>query len=153
MLGQIELNQSTPTISVLWKVARALNVPFSALITQPNQTRVQLLAAKNARILTSYDGTFKSRALFPFDEPRRVEFYELRLVAGAVERAEPHPLGTSENLVLTNGSVEIRVGDERHRLGAGDAIQFTADVPHEYSNTGQEDAVMYLVMTYADEVG
>src|SRR5579862_6217666 len=32
MLCQIELGQSAPTINVLWKIARALNVPFSALI-------------------------------------------------------------------------------------------------------------------------
>ena len=29
MLGQIELGQSTPTINVLWKIARALGVAFS----------------------------------------------------------------------------------------------------------------------------
>src|SRR5579871_1235604 len=33
MLGQIELGQSAPTINVLWKIARALGIPFSALIT------------------------------------------------------------------------------------------------------------------------
>ena len=32
MLNQIELGKSTPTIKVLWKIARALEVPFSALI-------------------------------------------------------------------------------------------------------------------------
>src|SRR5262245_39673569 len=34
MLNQVELGQSTPTINVLWKIARALGLPFSALITQ-----------------------------------------------------------------------------------------------------------------------
>src|SRR5262245_47190505 len=33
MLGQIELGRSAPTINVLWKIARALDVTFSALIT------------------------------------------------------------------------------------------------------------------------
>lgn len=34
MLGPIELCQSAPTINVLWKISRALGVPFSASITQ-----------------------------------------------------------------------------------------------------------------------
>jgi quercetin dioxygenase-like cupin family protein len=34
-------------------------------------------------------------------------------------------------------------------LAAGDAIQFDADAPHEYRNAGEEEVVMYLVMTYA----
>ena len=32
MLGQIELGKSTPTINVLWKIARALDVTFASLI-------------------------------------------------------------------------------------------------------------------------
>src|SRR5437763_15311208 len=32
MLGQIELGQSAPTINVLWKIARALDVTFATLI-------------------------------------------------------------------------------------------------------------------------
>jgi transcriptional regulator with XRE-family HTH domain len=153
MLGQIELQQSTPTINVLWKIARALNVPFSAFITQPSGARAKIVPAARAKILTSRDGTFSSRALFPFDGPRKAEFYELRLAAGSVEEAEPHPPGTVENLVLTDGSVEIRVAGESHVLSPGDAIQFQADVPHEYRNPGDREAVIYLVMTYADEVG
>jgi hypothetical protein len=32
-----------------------------------------------------------------------------------------------------------------------DAIYFNADVPHEYSNPTDEEALMYLVMTYTEE--
>jgi transcriptional regulator with XRE-family HTH domain len=153
MLGQIELEQSTPTINVLWKIARALNVPFSALIAQPSPARVRVLSAARAKVLASRDGKFTSRALFPFDEPRRVEFYELHLAARTVEEAEPHPPGTVENLVVTHGSLEVQVGEERHVLATGDAIQFQADVPHQYRNPADGEAVVYLVMTYAEQVG
>lgn len=153
MLGQIELRQSTPTINVLWKIARALNVPFSALIAQQTTARAKVLNASQAKLLASRDGTFTSRALFPFDEPRRVEFYELRLAAHSVEEAEPHPPGTVENLVVTRGRLEVRVGDETHPLATGDAIQFQADIPHEYRNTGNDEALIYLVMTYVEQVG
>jgi len=149
MLGQIELRQSTPTINVIWKIARALNVSFSALIAEPSAGRVKVLAAARARTMTSGDGKFSSRALFPTDEPRKVEFYELRLGAGASERGEPHPPGTVENLVVSAGAVEVRVGDEMHPLASGDAIQFEADLPHEYRNPSDRPAVLYLVMTYA----
>lgn len=153
MLGQIELGQSIPTIAVLWKIASALNVPFSALIAEPRAKAATVLPAASAKILTSQDGSFASRALFPFDEPRRVEFYELRLRAGSVERAEAHAPGTVENLIVARGAAEIGVAGDVYELKTGDAIQFHAGVPHEYRNPGGEDAVMYLVMTYADGVG
>jgi transcriptional regulator with XRE-family HTH domain len=153
MLGQIELGQSAPTINLLWKVARGLGVNFSALITGQSAGGTRVLRAREAKLLTSSDRTFTSRALFPVDEPRRVEFYELRLSANGREKADAHPPGTLENLVVSEGSVEIEVAGERHALDAGDAILFAADEPHVYKNRGKGDAVMYLVMTYADSVG
>jgi transcriptional regulator with XRE-family HTH domain len=153
MLGQIELGQSAPTINVIWKIARSLGIPFSALISTTAQSGTRLMRATQAKVLASHDGSFTSRALFPFDEPRRVEFYELHLAARAVEKADPHPPGTLENLVVTVGQVEIDRGDERHVLAAGDAILFEADVAHVYRNVGNVDAIMFLVMTYAETVG
>jgi transcriptional regulator with XRE-family HTH domain len=153
MLGQIELGQSAPTINVLWKIARALEVTFSALISSRTQSGALVLRAADAKILTSKDRSFSSRALFPFDEPRRVEFYELRLVGGSVEDADAHPPGTTENLVVTQGTVEIDVAGDTHHLEAGDSILFEADSPHAYRNVGKTEAVMYLVMTYAEEIG
>jgi transcriptional regulator with XRE-family HTH domain len=153
MLGQIELGQSAPTINVLWKIARALDLPFSALISMTGGAGTRLMRAREAKRLTSHDGRFASRALFPFDEPRRVEFYELQLKGHSEERAEPHPPGTLENLIVTRGTLEMEVGTERHLLAAGDAILFEADKPHVYRNVGPDDVQMYLVMTYAEEVG
>ncbi|MBE7450664.1 MAG: helix-turn-helix domain-containing protein [Kofleriaceae bacterium] len=153
MLGQIELGQSAPTINVLWKIARALEVTFSALISTRSQSGALILRSSEAKVLTSKDRSFSSRALFPFDEPRRVEFYELRLTPGGVETADAHAPGTSENLVVTAGTVEIDVAGETHRLDAGDSILFEADSPHAYRNAGRGEAVMYLVMTYAEAVG
>jgi transcriptional regulator with XRE-family HTH domain len=153
MLGQIELGQSAPTINVLWKIARALEVTFSALISARTQSGALVLRSAESKILTSKDRSFSSRALFPFDEPRRVEFYELRLAAQSVEEADAHPPGTSENLVVTAGSLEIDVAGDTHRLETGDSILFEADTPHAYRNPGRVEAVMYLVMTYAEEIG
>jgi transcriptional regulator with XRE-family HTH domain len=153
MLGQIELGQSAPTINVLWKISRGLGVTFSALISGSNAAGPVVLRAAEAKLLTSSDHKFTSRALFPVNQPRRVEFYELHLAAGSAEHAEAHPPGTAENLVVTAGAVEIEVGGAKHTLQTGDAILFTADTPHVYRNRGKSDAQMFLVMTYADTVG
>jgi transcriptional regulator with XRE-family HTH domain len=149
MLGQVELGRSVPTINVVWKIARALGVPFSALITDPSASRHTVMRASTARVLTSHDGAFVSRALFPFNQARDVEFYELRLAPASVERADPHPPGTKENLVVVRGVLGLAFADNRVRLGPNDAILFDADVAHEYRNDGDEALLMYLVMTYA----
>jgi transcriptional regulator with XRE-family HTH domain len=153
MLSQIELGQSAPTITTLWKIARSLGVTFSALIARGDEAAPRVLRPEAAKLLTNQDGSFTSRALFPFGEPRRTEFYELRLKPHGCEEASPHPPGTTENLIVTAGTVQIQVAAVTHDLRAGDAILFVADVPHRYSNAGPVEAVMYLVMTYAQDVG
>lgn len=150
MLGQIELGKSTPTINVLWKIARALDVTFASLIQAQTTTGTVVLREKGAKILTSADGSFRSRALFPFGAPRKSELYELRLAPKSSEHAEAHAGGTLENLFVTKGAVRVEVPDGTYELGVGDAILFLADVPHVYDNPHAEEAVMILSMTYRD---
>jgi transcriptional regulator with XRE-family HTH domain len=151
MLGQIEAGESAPTIAFLWKVARGLDVRFADLLGDETAGDVVLLPADASKVLRSGDGAFESRALFPFDKHRLAEFYELRLRGGHSERAVPHPKGTYENLVVHSGRLRLTVGEaEPAELRAGDAVFFRADVPHVYENPGTRDALMYLVMTYAE---
>jgi transcriptional regulator with XRE-family HTH domain len=154
MLGQIETGKSVPTISLLWKVAIALAVPFASLLVAQGTEGTSVLRREHAKVLASSDGKFTSRALFPFDGERRVEFYELRLAPQHRENAEAHAPGTRENLIVEQGTVEIVAGRDRPiTLTEGDAILFEADVPHSYRNLGSIEAVIYLVMTYVETIG
>ncbi len=153
MLGQIELGRSAPTINLMWKIATALGVPFSALMASDRPGAIHVLRADQAKWLRSQGGVYSSRALFLFDVPRRFEFYELRLAPLGVEQADAHPPGTTENLVVTVGEVEVTTGSHRQVLSTGDAILFIADTPHLYRNPANIEAVMYLVMTYPEVVG
>ncbi len=151
MLSQIELGRSTPTIKLLWKISRALGLPFAALVSSaPSSEETRVMRSDSARRLTSHDGRFSSRALFPIDRDRRIELYELKLAARGLERAEPHAPGTVEILLVQSGAVEISVDRTTFELGPGDAIQFRADGPHAYRNCGTSEAVMSLIMSYPD---
>lgn len=155
MLGQIETGKSVPTISLLWKVASALQVPFSSLLASNEGSGTVVLRKLNAKVLQSSEGSFISRALFPFEEDRRVEFYELVIAAGHTEDAEAHASGTVENLVVAEGSLDVhfQLSGDFTSLGEGDAIRFRADVPHAYVNAGKKAAKIYLVMSYAQKTG
>ena len=153
MLGQIETAKSVPSISVLWKIATALQVPFATLMAVTEASGPVLLRKEHAKILESSDGRFSSRALFPFDEERKVEFYELKIHPLHTEAAEPHAAGTYENIFVAKGVVEIGLENEAPQIvREGDALLFRADVRHHYKNLGNAEAVLYLVMTYAESI-
>jgi len=152
MLSQVELGRSTPSIKVVWKVARALGLPFSALISDGEVATCCVVRQEDSRVLASQDGKFRSRALFPFTGSRSVEFYELRLVEGATEQARAHDPGTVENLVVAQGELELIVERRHEHLFAGDSIIFDADVLHSYINRGQGPLVMYLVISHGERI-
>ncbi len=154
MLGQIETGKSVPTISLLWKVSTALEVPFATLLEAQDASGTVVLPHDSSKVLSSADRKFTSRALFPFDSERQTEFYELRIAPYHRENAEAHASGTRENIVVAKGTVEITAGREPpNALAEGDAIVFEADVPHSYRNVGSSEAVLYLVMTYVEAIG
>lgn len=150
MLGQIELGHSVPTIRVLWKIARAMDVPVGTFLSKDAYGGTYVLAADNAKVLASAKGSLRSRALFPADRARKVKFYELTLAGLTTESADPHPPGTTENLVVCQGELEVTVDRREYRLSTGDAILFDADVPHKYRNPEPLEARMFMVMTYPE---
>lgn len=153
MLSQIEQGKSVPTISVLWKIANGLSVPFSELLKEKKQEGVHVMKAEHSKVLFSNSKVFASRALFPFLGNRKTEFYELILKPGGHEVAEPHKTGTTENIVVVTGKLRLRVGEKVVELDPKDSVFFKADVPHEYSNPTDNETLMYLVMDYTDEIG
>lgn len=152
MLSQIELGQSVPTITVLARIADSFGLPVTAFMNERGEANVTLLPASDAQLLRSANGTFTSRALFPFSGSRKVEFYELRLAPGCDESRDAHASGTRENLVVAQGDLELSVGENLYRLAAGDAVFFCADAPHAYRNRGASEAIAYLVMTYPESI-
>jgi transcriptional regulator with XRE-family HTH domain len=150
MLSQVELGRSVPSINVVFKVARAFGLPFSSLLAGVATRRAHVMPASTAKTLHSTSGEFSTRVLFPFSAERKTEFYELRLSAGGVEEADAHAPGTMENLIVVRGELEITIAEGQYLLPPGDAFVFQADEPHKYRNLANEEALIYLVMTYQE---
>jgi XRE family transcriptional regulator, regulator of sulfur utilization len=138
MLSQIETEKTNPTIAVLWKVAHGLGVSFSDLLgAEEARPAPRVSPLDKARYLYSADRRYRSRPLLGNVPGHRVELYELKLDAGAVEDADPHPAGSFEQVYVQSGRLRLGVGDTSHDLGPGDAILFPADRPHRYEALGR----------------
>lgn len=148
MLSQIEAKKTNPTIAVLWKISTAFGMHFSALLGEEKKSDVTVIRREGMQTLSSSDGRFVSRPLFPRNADRKSEFYELRLKPGARSDGPPHPAGTRENLVVVKGSLTIWVDDTAWEVEEGDAIDFAADVPHAYENRGKGEFLGYEVIIY-----
>ena len=152
VLGQIEIARTEPSIGNIWKIAQALDLPFSTLLSRPEARTGAITGSRRiAKKLSSIDGRFSSRALHSAGDPDAAEFYELWMAPNSREDAEPHRPGTRENIVIASGRLEIVVGGKTSTLGAGDSINFAADQRHSYVNSGPDECWFYLVMNYAGQ--
>lgn len=148
MLSQIEACKTNPTIAVLWKISSAFGLNFSALLGEDLGRDVTLIRREEMQVLSSADGKFQSRPLFPRAAARKAELYELKLAPGAKSEGPPHPAGTRENLVVVKGTLTLWVAGVAFEVAEGDAIDFAADVPHGYENRGATDFLGYEVIEY-----
>lgn len=148
MLGQIETGKSAPTINLLGRIAEALKVSVSGLISSPGARATIIVPHDRATIVASSEGGFISRALFPWGEPQNVEIYEVTVAPHYVEAFGGSSPGSKKTLVVIAGSLEITVGEESPtRLSCGDTALFNGDATHSFFNPGEGDAKALLVAT------
>lgn len=146
MLGQIETGKSAPTINLLGRIAEALGVSISGLISSPSVKGTIVIPHDRATIVASSEGGFVSRALFPWGEPQIVEVFEVTIAPHFVETFRPSPPVCKKTLVMIAGHLQITVGEDAPtHLSSGDAALFNADVAHSFFNPGDSDARALLV--------
>jgi transcriptional regulator with XRE-family HTH domain len=147
-LSQIEGTRTNPTLSVLWKVAVGLDVPFHELLGVSEEGGAKVLRAGDSPPLKSGDGRMESRLLSPGGSSPDVEIYELRFLPKAVHRSEPHGRGTLETLVVMTGALRLLVEESEYELYPGDTIFFKADVQHVYENRSSHETRCFNVIRY-----
>ena len=147
MLGQIERGESNPTISIVWKIANGLKISFTDLINH-HESDVVVVDKTEVEPLSEDDGRYKLYPIFPYEDGRRFEIYSVHIEKNGHLNAEAHRERTEEFLTVFQGKVTVRVNEEEHIINKGDSIRFKADVPHAYSNSEDELAMISMVIYY-----
>src|SRR5262249_8024077 len=121
--SNLESGSSNPTVSVLIKVAGALQVPLEELISPPKAT-AKLYRAET--IPKQRRGGVVIRKLLP-DHLQGLELDRMGLPPGSLMTGVPHRMGTREYLACESGKVELMVSGEKYELSAGDVVVFRGD--------------------------
>ena len=122
------------------------------LIEMPAATpRLEVIRADDRSYHFRSDRRCKIRTLSPLSLQKDVEFYEIVLGRGGALRRAAHFHGTRELLTVQQGTVRLSAAEESAELKTGDSIHYPADVDHAIENLGQEEAVLYQVVTYSRE--
>lgn len=149
MLSQIEREQANPTLAVTLRIAQAFGMSLGELVEEPGaSSSVNVIRSQDKAYHYHSDDFCHIRTLSPLNLEKDVEFYEIRLKEGGALRSAPHFQGTREFLTVAEGTVLVESATDREVLGPGDSASYRADVPHAIINTGDSEAVLYLVDIY-----
>lgn len=146
MLGEIERGITNPTITVLWKIAEGLKIPFTDLINE-KKPPVAVVHNKDAKIFIDEDG-FRITSLFGFDPAKKMEIYYETLEPGAVHESKSHPAGIEEYVLICDGILDLQIGEEKYILSKGDSINFNGNTCHCYRNDGDSVVNAYMILYY-----
>jgi len=132
ILGRIERGDGNPSVETLWRVSRALEVPLGTLLSPPSRRpRVRAIRARSGEPLSSESG-MGAWLLHAAGQEHRSELFDIDLPRGVDQGTDPHLPGTEELIFCVKGRVRVGPYDQEVELGPGDAVWFTADVPHHY---------------------
>ncbi len=141
----LESGAANPTLSVLVKVANALQVRLEELLG-PRHTGARHYSADS--LPTRVRGKVVVRKLLP-ETLAGMEIERMELPAGGRMTGVPHTQGTREYLTCERGTVELSVAGETWTLAPGDVVVFRGDQKHGYRNGGRGAAVAYSVVAFA----
>jgi transcriptional regulator with XRE-family HTH domain len=137
-LSKIERRQSTPSIAVALKVAKALDVDVGRLFSDEDAAEKITVdrAGKNGgrryRVLAS---GLLGKSMSPF---------MVRPTGGPADDPRPEHAG-QEFMFVHAGTVELDYGDQTLTLGTGDSAYFDASVSHKIRALGAEPAEVVVV--------
>jgi XRE family transcriptional regulator, regulator of sulfur utilization len=151
MLGQIERQESSPTIATLWKIATGFETSFSSFIEKINpESSEALYRTGQVQTIHPDDKNIRVLPLFSFDPQLNFELFVIELLPGCEHLSPPHKQGVIEHVVVIQGSVEVLIDERWHKLSNGEGIRFNANKPHGYRNLMPKPAKFHDIIHYPE---
>lgn len=148
MVSQIERGESSPTISTLWNLTRALQVDFAGLLEEGDSAeQIEILRQTEVPSIDNMGQNCRIRILSPPEEAGGHEVYDIGFDGDGSLNSAPHARGAREQLTVLEGAVRVTSGSAVSDLAQGDTARYAADVPHAITSTGP--ARVFLIVKNA----
>lgn len=145
MIVKIEKGLGNPSLSTLWKIANALEVPFNSLINTPKPS-YEIININDIEPLVICKGNVKNFPIFPDYEHRKFSIYYIEIQENYGYKSDAHISKTIEFITIIKGSLELKIGSKTFTINEGESIRFKADQPHSYTNVGESVLIFHNIL-------
>lgn len=149
MISRIERGESSPTAVLLARLADALGVSLTALMSDRPATRPALRRVHEQPNWQDPSTGYVRRLVSPAGDPGETEVVAIDLPPGArIHFEAADHLLSDEQVVLLQGELRLEVGDETFHLAPGDCARIAADQARAFCNDGTSPARYLVVMRH-----
>ncbi len=125
MISKIERGEAAPSTVVLSRLAEALGVTFSRLMSPATEVEVLLIPASRQPVLRDEASGFLRRCLSPVLPGRGIDWVLNTLPPGATTgEFVAHRRGVSEYIFVLKGRLRATIGDRAVGVEEGDSLYF-----------------------------
>jgi transcriptional regulator with XRE-family HTH domain len=151
MISLIERGESSATAVVLEKLAASLGVSLAALFEDTQAPASPVARRQGQTQWRDPASGYRRRNLSPPGVAAPLQLVEVELPAGAriAYESAVREVPMHQQVWVLDGSVEVTLGDARHRLESGDCLAMQLVGPTAYRNPGRK-AARYLVAITGD---
>lgn len=143
LIIQVEQGDANPSIGTLLRLADALGVTLTDLITTQETSLLGVRAPSEATEL--WQGPAGGRALLEVSRGP-LELWSWTLQPGETHISAPHNPGALELVKVRKGTLALEVADESVHVKAGHSAWFDASREHAYKNATTIPAIFTLVV-------
>ncbi len=145
-VSQIETGKAVPSISVLKKIATALDVQVRDLLSdEQNQDKIFLSKEERTQIIYPGSHIFAELLVSKISNKAMEPLY--KVVPVGCGSAKDHRHVGEEFGYILKGKLELKVGDQVRILEPGDSFYFASTLPHSYKNAGDVDVETIWVVS------
>jgi transcriptional regulator with XRE-family HTH domain len=149
-LSMIERGLSSPSVSTLYRLTDALNIPITSLFRQINDKQTIVFRAAMDRMRIPFpQGMWEGLGGESFSG--RMQPFMLTLEAGAESGKEKIVHTGSEFVICLSGTLEYEVEGKIYTMQAGDSLLFAARLAHRWRNPGDSVTRAIFVLSGFEE--
>jgi transcriptional regulator with XRE-family HTH domain len=139
MISLVERGESSATAVVLDKLATGLGVVLASLFDAPAAAETPagpVVRRDEQPVWRDPASGYVRRSVSPPGVPQPLRIVEVRFPAGARVAFEngARDVNVHQQVWVLEGAIDVTVGDERHRLRAGDCLAMRLDHPTMFHN-------------------
>ncbi len=144
-LSVIERGKSSPSVSTLYKIASALEIPIVTFFEQnPKERDIVLTKAGERSRIPFHRGLWEGLGGQRFSG--QLEPFMLTLESGASSGRFPITHSGHELVYCFRGEIIYQVEEEEYHLESGDSLIFAAELEHQWRNPGDKVANALIVL-------